>query len=76
MGIACLPNYTLVLLLSNIGRHFAVDLGAAQGHSESLRHVVLDGWRNFFILVGGADPDLRRALVLKFASPQLDNLSI
>lgn len=34
-----LPNHALVLLLSDVSRHFAVDLAGAQCHSQCFGHV-------------------------------------
>jgi len=35
------PNHALVLLLPNIGRHFAVNSSRLQGHGQSLCHILL-----------------------------------
>jgi len=59
------------LLLSDITRHFAVDLASAEGHSQSLCHVFLYRGRDVRVLIRRSNPDLSRPLVLEFAPAQL-----
>ena len=70
-GRGNVPNYALVLLLADVGRHFAVDLAGAQRHSQGLCHVLLYRWRDVGVLVCRPNPQLRRAFVLELARAQL-----
>ena len=65
------PNYSFVLLLSNVTGHLTVNLASAECHSQSLSHVLLDrGW-DVRVSVGRSYPHLGRPLVLEFAPPEL-----
>lgn len=66
-----LPDDSLILLLPDIARNFAVDLASAQGHSQGLRHIFLYRGRNIRVLVCRPNPDLSRPLVLKLAGGEL-----
>lgn len=69
-----LPNHALVLLLSDIGRYFGLDLTCTERHSKCFCHIVLDSNRNRFVLVCWANPDISSSQMLELACSQLCNL--
>lgn len=76
-GTLNIPNQPLVLLLADVRRHLAVDLAGAQCHGQSLGHILADGLGNALVqAVGGANPDLGRALMLKVTGAKLDDLGL
>jgi hypothetical protein len=66
--VLSLPDDPFKLLLSDVRGHLAIDLASAKGHSQRLRHVFLYLRRDVRVLVRWANPDVGRALVLKFAA--------
>lgn len=64
------------MLLSNIGRHFAVYLPGVQGQGEGGSHVVLDGGGNRGFSVGRAHGNLARAQVLELAGAGLGDFDV
>lgn len=66
-----LPNHSLILLLANVWRHFAVNLPRAQSHGERVGHIRLNLHRNLIVGVSGTDPNVSRTLVLELARPEL-----
>lgn len=52
-----LPNDSFVLMLSNVGSYFAINLAGTQCHCKRLCHVVLNSLGNFVVPVGWSNPN-------------------